>query len=199
MKFRLVLRGDVPSHRRGTVDAKHRIRRELHPQLRNHWRQHGMLKQAWKPRERDGIQPVAALADSHARFGFRFVPLVQQGMACSLHILLLRREDPFRLFTGSGDIDGRVKTLLDGLRMPQQLPELGGATPGEDEDPFFCLLEDDQHVFDLSVETDRLLIPPEPEASDNPHAAVAIISVHVRMALGAEFAVIGDVGFFNPY
>src|SRR6266487_3629085 len=47
MEFRLVLRGALPPHKRGTTDAKHRIRQELHPQLRAFWRWHPLLKDRW--------------------------------------------------------------------------------------------------------------------------------------------------------
>jgi hypothetical protein len=34
-----------------------------------------------------------------------------------------------------------------------------GALPAQDEDPFFCLLEDDALVVHLAVRTDRFLEP----------------------------------------
>ena len=195
LKFRLVLRGQLPPDKRGNTDVKHRIRRELQPQLRTLWEQHGLLRGAWKPRQKDGQIPVQKIADDYAKCGFRFVPLVRRGMAVSLQFLILRRDEPHKVFSGSGDLDGRVKTLIDGLRLPQQCSELNGNAPQDGEDPFFCLLEDDRHIFDFDVTTDRLLIPPDP--SEPQRDIVAIIGVHVRMALGAEFAVLSDVSFYE--
>ncbi len=43
--------------------------------------------------------------------------------------------------------------------MPASADELGGYQPGQDEDPFFCLLEDDKLISHISVETDVLLEP----------------------------------------
>ena len=43
MRFKLVLRGSLPSEGRGTIDAKHRLRREMHPQLRMLWDTHPTL------------------------------------------------------------------------------------------------------------------------------------------------------------
>jgi hypothetical protein len=59
-----------------------------------------------------------------------------------------------------GDIDNRLKVLLDGLRMPKSVSELGGIDidPTE-ENPFFVLLEDDQLITRISVTTDTLLTP----------------------------------------
>jgi hypothetical protein len=51
--------------------------------------------------------------------------------------------------------------------------------PRPDEDPFFCLLEDDKQVSHLSVETDRLLDPPTPDAA-NERKAKIVITVELR-------------------
>lgn len=186
MKLRLVLRGNLPPNKRGTVDVKHRIRRELHPQLRTFWQQ-GIMKNGWEP-ESDGSIPVQKIADDYAKCGFRFVPLVRPGLVCSLDILLLRRDEPHRVFSGSGDLDGRIKTLIDALRVPGQCSEVAGQSPSEDEDPFFCLLADDKDIYDINVVTDKLLIPPEP---DEPHRdVVAIIGVYVKLALGFDFSIL---------
>ncbi len=59
-------------------------------------------------------------------------------------------------------IDNRLKTLLDSLRAPKELQELPkDDSPKNDEDPYFCLLEDDNLITKLSVVTDRLLEPYE--------------------------------------
>src|SRR5450759_5292938 len=75
MEFRLVLRGSLTPHKRGVVDIKHRIRQELHPQLRSFWQQHPLLRDRWtsEPGQRSLIEQYA---DKYARCGFRFVPLV---------------------------------------------------------------------------------------------------------------------------
>jgi hypothetical protein len=196
LKLKLVLRGSLPPHKRGTIDAKQRIRREIHPQLRMFWNQ-GIMQNAWiPPSGGDGIAPIQKIADNYARCGFRFVPLVRVGMACSLNILILRRDDPYRVFSGFGDLDGRVKTLIDALRMPQQCQEVAEQKPSEDEDPFFCLLEDDKLIFDFKVETDRLLIPPEPDEPERD--VIAIIDVYVKLALGFDFAVLTNVNLYGP-
>lgn len=180
LKFRLLLRGHVPSDKRGTVPVKHTIRKELHPQLRQLWKLHPWLAPAWKPRESDGRTPVDILADNQQKYRFRWVPLVQRQMSCSLDILLMRRQDPYRIFgASSGDLDGRIKTLIDGLQMPQQGTEVDG-TPDADEDPFFCLLENDELIYHLHITTDALWLPPE--ATEPARDVFAIISVHVRTA-----------------
>ena len=76
-----------------------------------------------------------------------------------MDVLFLRPDPPGQLVT-SGDIDNRIKTLLDALKMPGGNQDLGRYhAPEPDEDPFFVLLEGDQMVTRLAIETDMLLQP----------------------------------------
>src|SRR5438105_10912291 len=80
-------------------------------------------------------------------------------LICSIDILLLRPDPPGKVLV-SGDIDNRLKTLFDALRLPKGAQELVGYDkPEVDEKPFFCLLEDDSLITHVSVETDVLLQP----------------------------------------
>ena len=74
-------------------------------------------------------------------------------------ITMLRPQPPSMIFSQSGDIDNCLKTLLDALKMPSDAKIPSGETPAQDEEPFFCLLEDDCLVTKLVVETDRLFDP----------------------------------------
>jgi len=94
-----------------------------------------------------------------------------------LEILFLRRDNPGYLIASGGDIDNRIKVLFDGLRMPNTVAELGGIPLEPDEDPFFCLLEDDNLITSVSVTTDRLLIPQD--SDEKPHDVHLIIHTTV--------------------
>jgi hypothetical protein len=76
----------------------------------------------------------------------------------------LRPANPGDLFPG-GDLDNRIKTLLDALQMPR-LDEISSVNlaPRNDEEPFFCFLQDDALVTGLTVNTDRF--PDAAAASD---------------------------------
>lgn len=115
-------------------------------------------------------------------FGYRFVPLVREetSLLCSLDILFLRRDIPGSVID-AGDIDNRIKTIIDALRIPRHQNELVGsdAAPGADDDPFFCLLEDDSQVSRLVVETDTLLDPPADGNLDHSEARL-MITVEIR-------------------
>jgi hypothetical protein len=62
--------------------------------------------------------------------------------------------------------------------MPQNCDEVQGA-PEQDDDPFFCLLEDDRLITEVKVTTDRLLAATAIDASVNDVRLV----VHVQTIL----------------
>jgi len=74
---------------------------------------------------------------------------------CYLSIRLGRPTRPGSILFGPGDIDNRLKILLDSLRMPQVEQELpiGGNAASE----MFCLLADDNLVTRLSISSYQLL------------------------------------------
>ena len=95
-------------------------------------------------------------------------------LVAELEISLLRPEPPGQIVNQGGDIDNRLKTLLDSLTVPSSPNALpNGAQPFRGEDPFFCLLEDDNLITRLTVTSDRLLEP-----SLNP--SEVIVQIHVR-------------------
>jgi len=148
------------------VAEKHAIRRALHPQLKEAWDQFPFLK-----------RNIDHFAEQYKYNGFRFVPLVsaQQAHHCRLDILFLRRDAPGNLIRSGGDIDNRIKVLFDGLKMVKSPADLGGATPQQGEDPFFCLVEDDSLITEVKITTDRLLTPFVP--GGNIHDVALVIHV----------------------
>jgi len=119
------------------------------------------------------------IADDHQRCGGRFVPLVsiRGGFHCRLDILFLRRDDPGNIISSGGDIDNRLKVLFDGLRMPSTVSELGSLPIEVDENPFFCLLEDDKLISAVTVTTDRLVTPLAPNEERNNVCLVIHVTV----------------------
>lgn len=106
-----------------------------------------------------------------------YIPLVRQSLylACGLDILFLRHEDPGALVLQGGDIDGRLKTLFDALRIPNEAEEKAGGTPTAN--PLYCLLESDTLISDLSVKTGRLL----GDRAKKPHTVRLTIDVTVKV------------------
>jgi hypothetical protein len=199
VEFRLIYKGPLPAERLdGAGDSKKAeekqiIRKCFHKQLRELWKQHPDLDRIAKAtlsvregglaRELRVISPdvkpyLEQIADCHkACAGNRFVPLVteESGFTCSLDILFLRRDDPRGFVVHGGDIDNRLKVLFDALRMPKEVKELGGLSIDADEDPFFCVLQDDKYITNISVTTDRLILPQE--EGEKAHDVLAIVHV----------------------
>lgn len=189
---------------------KQAIRKALHPQLRELWRTNKFLKefrvfngtliqthvsqvaQHGAPFNTSVERPSQSLAeftaDQYHEFGYKWVPLVREewDLSCALDILFLRRDPPGSVIS-AGDLDNRLKTLVDGLRKPKNQGELGGRnTPDADEDPFYCLLEEDKDISAFSVESDTLLDPIE-HTKDLSWARV-IITVEIKPYHATTFA-----------
>jgi hypothetical protein len=164
MEFRLVYEG--PLRANGAASEKQTLRRHFHPQLQRLWNQ-----QPLKEHEADSVHSIPTARPPpgerpgllHAVRGFDFVPLVttRWHLVTELDVLFLRPQPPGSLIVHGGDIDTRMKTLLDALQMPHPNQVSNEDRPAEAERPFFCLLENDALVTKLSVTTDQLLMPPD--------------------------------------
>jgi hypothetical protein len=207
MKFTLTYDGPLPaSANKPKPQAKWDIRKALHPQLKDLWTSHPALREVEDNRhfpKRGGatltqshhlypgpVNPVRVLSnighdgiidlcESIEKHGAWFRPLVRESHAlqCGLKITFLRQEAPGKIYQ-AGDLDGRMKTLLDALAMPQHREQvLGTATR---LDPIYCLLEDDALVSGLEIESERLLTD-----QTNPQDYVRLnieVGVRVRQA-----------------
>jgi hypothetical protein len=199
MKFTLHYYGPLKAASSGSnrVRDKWHIRHQLHPQLAELWKTHKVLRRlpsdARIP-EREGFfqsvvhhskepPPPGELAPGWRDLlapiqvdGKAFLPLVRESMAMvsDLNILFLRPEEPGNLVTQGGDIDNRIKTLLDGLKMPTSDDRIGDHATF---DPTHCLLESDSLITALSVRTDRLL---EADAGDK-HVVRLVIEIFINV------------------
>lgn len=162
MRFTLTYTGDLRANAR--PDHKHELRTAFHAQLAMLWKQQPLAdERKWF----DGSGKTKINLNRSVGT-FCFVPLVSPALhlVCGLDIFMLRPEPPGSIVTQGGDIDNRLKTLLDALRCPHDEGELPkGSSPGPGEQPFFCLLEDDALITSISVRTDRLLVPSASAAS----------------------------------
>lgn len=175
MQFRLTYQGMLPaaSVRNKRSTEKHVIRKEFHKQLRRLWDTQPFLKTS-------SAEKMSGFANNYSRCGYRFLPLIcdRFAVACSLDILFLRRDPPGNVIQG-GDIDNRIKVLFDSLRTPQTCDEVEGFLPESDEDPFFCLLEDDHLISEVKITTDFLLA----RGSGTEHKSDVHLVIHVKTLL----------------
>lgn len=147
MQFHLVYHGPLAAsgNSRKVKDARD-IRDKLHTQLEFLWQTRAALKRLRSTARvvsKEGSDRF--LADPESPFDPEFnpsqplpegwtdlcepltqngnvhIPLVRKSLDlnCSLEVLFLRQEDPGSLVLQGGDVDGRVKTLLDALAMPK--------------------------------------------------------------------------------
>lgn len=211
MKFRLSYEGELFATQRDALGEqpvpraarKHAIRRRFHEQLKRYWDSNWILRNSKAglsnhkaedlPFIIDGggadEMPLAeAIARENQKLGYRWVPLVrpEARLVCQLNIQLLRKDGRGSVFSDAGDIDNRVKTLVDCLRVPRTATELvGNEVPRSGENPFFCLLSDDNLVTGISVEMDQLFDYPDDS-----------LDTFVKLIIGVEIEPY-SVGFDN--
>ena len=166
VEIRLEYRDEIPADKPSKdhrSDLKQQIRRIFSDQLRRRWRDSPVLSkhQAELP---DGTGlPDASWDGTHYRpedkawpffrvgmCGFAWVPLVtwHNNLSCELDITFEGAERS--ALTSSGDLDNRLKTLFDALRMPRTLKEVPGNMFGKGQQ-LYCLLEDDSLIRKFSV------------------------------------------------
>ncbi len=173
MEFTLHYRGSLKA--KGDPEHKHELRCHFHRQLRELWNQlplSTVRDDALNPNPpdlsqkeygSDNLRRLAEITPFPSLIkpvgAFNFVPLISQklAMVAELKVTLLRPEPPGAIITQGGDIDNRLKTLFDALKIPNKNALPAGSCPRPDENPFHCLLEDDNLITSISVSTDRLL------------------------------------------
>jgi len=148
---------------------KHHIRRHFSSQLEQLWEVSPNLR--WFDY---GKQQREAYAKKYERGGVEFVPLVMEalGLVCDPEITLLRPGTPGKIVSDGGDIDNRIKVLLDALRVPQNTGEIYLKPEETNPKRIYCLMEDDKLITSIKVTTDRLLVPETGETSE------ACVSIH---------------------
>ena len=166
MEFTLVYQGPLKAN--GSIRDKQDIRQEFHKQLAELWKQEPLssLEKENPGSIRDAMLPNTVL--NHPILfmqrvcDFQFIPLVslKLNLVAELDIIFLRPEPPGCIVTQGGDIDNRLKTLFDAFRIPKESKEIPkDDAPKPNENPFYCLLEDDNLITKVAVRTDRLLKP----------------------------------------
>ncbi len=90
--------------------------------------------------------------------GIVFIPLVIESFYAEINITMLVPGQEWMPVFSRGDIDNKVKTLLDALRVPQNENELP-TNINPEPNPFYCLLMDDRLISKVSIEKRRIWFP----------------------------------------
>ena len=183
MEFTLFYRGPLKTN--GRPEHKHEIRYEFHKQLQVLWQQPPLDSKEGEGR----LTPYSAYLNgsfakkfSRCDEDFIFAAVVWEPMnvTADLDITFLRHGKPGAIIGIGGDIDNRLKTLFDALKIPDlsknELP--ADIHPSDLDDPFHCVLEDDALISALSIRTDRLLSPDD--ATDESEVQL-VIRVRTRI------------------
>lgn len=177
MKFRLLYEGQIPPRKRADINGIHAIRMALDPQLQALWQFPPLSNSSQKLLRYKVENDPHSIDLAETRGICAFIPLVSKriDLQCALDITFLRQQAPGQLIGDGGDIDNRLKTLLDALSVPPPSQHEHfrhvALNPGR---AIFCLLQDDSLVTRMGVETDRLLRP-----AANEFDLVAVIQVSV--------------------
>jgi hypothetical protein len=101
-------------------------------------------------------------------------------LTCGLRIQFLKQESRGRIYQG-GDLDGRIKLLLDALSVPQNDNEV--CNDPDSAEPIYCLVENDSLVTALDVESEQLLSAP----NEDEKFVRLVIGVDVRVSRARSY------------
>lgn len=186
MRFILVYRGPLSaSQAKGSTKRSERkqIREQITPQLEKLWAVKPALKQlkmsAYVPK-RSGLSIPSAnspfddgtsfhktnsnyvnLLEPIERGGHLFQPLVRKSLdlTCKIDVLFLRQEQPGNLIKKAGDLDNRIKTLLDAMEVPSPDTTKYDGDELEEGEINYRLFESDSLVRGINIDSERLLLP----------------------------------------
>lgn len=144
------------------------MRRSFHTQLQKVWGKEpfGILKK-WEDTNFSAGAPNFIRTNS----GQTFVPIYGKdvGVGVDLDITLLTCMPERKSVLSAGDLDNRVKRIVDALRVPKGHGEMLAGLP--DGGRWHCLMEDDDAVLSLSARLGPYL------GSDDPSVSFAVIKV----------------------
>lgn len=169
MEFTLVYEGPLKPHGKGGSSHRQDIRSQFNEQLKVLWEAEPLkshMPRALGDANIDYVETFSATAEGREPrkepstvrevSGNHYLPIVaaQHSLTARIDITWFRDEPPGKVLQ-IGDIDNRLKTLLDCL----QTPPVGQAT-NEDlgtslKEPFFTVLDDDALISEFSVKTVR--------------------------------------------
>jgi hypothetical protein len=168
---------------------KHLMRKGFHRSLKRHWELTPFLMNAQQPPVDTKPYHIERLAQEFQISPWGFVPLVTGRLQLLTTIdIWIQRLDNASSSVWSGDVDNRVKTIIDALEVPSANDGYASLTPEAGEQPFFCLLENDKYLNNVAVETSALL--DAPDGADQSYA-----DVRIRVRIRPDNLTLSNIGF----
>lgn len=164
MKLTLTYRGPLPPKQRGVSAVKADLRRAFHPQIKAQVGR--LLSEQTEESLRTTVGEFEFVSPAH--------PTLRTDV--ELDVLLLSPHKP-----KSGDVDNRLKTLVDGLTRPANPQQFQGFSAPAGGGPTFCLLDDDNRVQRLSLDS-RVWHDPSAAAND----ALVVVTAKVVLSQTAD-------------
>jgi len=151
MEFTLYYKGILKSN--GNKNHKHELRMKFHEQIKKLWDQEPLKYFKNSVNLYDN-----SVARQIGHFNFCSIINTSFHLVAEIDITILRSESIGNIITSGGDIDNRIKTLLDALKMPLNQDELPEKLDYiKQPNPTFCLLQDDSLISSLKISTKQLL------------------------------------------
>jgi Holliday junction resolvase RusA-like endonuclease len=165
MEFTLYIKDKVKSD---DAQSKREVRLQFHKQLKLLWQ-----LDAWKNNNSSDWMEVGNKLYVQ-KPGKNFVCLVRKTLDMYVELqfnFYLPMNTSFR------DIDNKLKTFCDALQLPSESDALDIV-----EDPFICLLENDELIYKLTADTDFILDIKDDDESffNGRHDMLCIINVKIK-------------------
>lgn len=180
MRFKLLYFGEILINPKKRAQHISDIRMQFHPQLKKllDYRPWNNMTQYMMPNA-----TKSPITTRHIG-GIDWNPIITPNLKllAEIDIQMLH---PEVVGMARSDIDNRVKTILDGLRCPQNEHEIGANTP-RDIGPIYTLLDDDHLITRLSVNTSHLLDTAifESDIARTPDTIFMMLDINLRVAEG---------------
>ena len=173
MKFTLIYEGPLRASNKATKENKHAIRHTFDAQLQSLWAREPLLSHRC---EAIGEAPVDLISSYEAARDDKYqdsspttlqcvgngyyLPIVSEryNLLAEIGITWFRHEPPGSLLQ-IGDIDNRLKTILDCLQTPPSGQAVDLDEGNSAISPFYTVLEDDSLISSIKVDTARDLRP----------------------------------------
>lgn len=201
MEFCLHYYGELKSH--DTAAGKHLIRQTLHPQIQSLCRsppfsyyfsddRNGERNRTRKPKTGDPeevtVDDMLYLEPMYVELGSkRYWFLISEDLAtvADLRITILLPHETGHIVHNGGDIDNRIKTLFDALRVPSAPSEI----PSSDSFDYtnggmYCLLRDDKLINRVAIQSYQDHDPKDPDSVK----CLIEVETKITVALGTNLA-----------